>query len=120
MRVLRRAPLGDPSVYQLRGYRLCLRRADAAGHHESGQDRTEFPQQASHPRLAVGIEAHGAVLRLKPLHGHGLNLAAQPVGGFEEGDFHARRRVQATIQSCNAAPDNRQVIMSDAVHGVSP
>ena len=25
VRVLRRAPLGDPSVYELRGYRLCLR-----------------------------------------------------------------------------------------------
>jgi ferrous iron transport protein A len=30
IRVLRRAPLGDPSVYELRGYRLCLRRDDAA------------------------------------------------------------------------------------------
>jgi Fe2+ transport system protein FeoA len=28
--VVRRAPLGDPSVYELRGYRLCLRRADAS------------------------------------------------------------------------------------------
>jgi ferrous iron transport protein A len=25
VRLLRRAPLGDPSVYELRGYRLCLR-----------------------------------------------------------------------------------------------
>ena len=30
VRVLRRAPLGDPIVYELRGYRLCLRRAEAA------------------------------------------------------------------------------------------
>jgi ferrous iron transport protein A len=30
VRVLRRAPLGDPSVYELRGYRLCMRRAEAA------------------------------------------------------------------------------------------
>jgi ferrous iron transport protein A len=30
LRVLRRAPLGDPVVYELRGYRICLRRADAA------------------------------------------------------------------------------------------
>lgn len=30
VRVLRRAPLGDPSVYELRGMRLCLRRDDAA------------------------------------------------------------------------------------------
>ena len=29
IRVVRRAPLGDPCVYALRGYRLCLRRADA-------------------------------------------------------------------------------------------
>jgi len=29
VRALRRAPLGDPSLYELRGYRLCLRRDDA-------------------------------------------------------------------------------------------
>jgi len=27
--VLRRAPLGDPVAYELRGYRLCLRRSEA-------------------------------------------------------------------------------------------
>ena len=27
--VVRRAPLGDPVAYELRGYRLCLRRAEA-------------------------------------------------------------------------------------------
>jgi ferrous iron transport protein A len=27
--VLRRAPLGDPSVYELRGTQLCLRRSEA-------------------------------------------------------------------------------------------
>lgn len=27
--VLRRAPLGDPVAYELRGYRLCLRRTEA-------------------------------------------------------------------------------------------
>jgi ferrous iron transport protein A len=30
VRVVRRAPLGDPVVYELRGYRLCLRRSDAS------------------------------------------------------------------------------------------
>ncbi len=30
VKVLRRAPLGDPSIYELRGYRLCLRKGDAA------------------------------------------------------------------------------------------
>jgi ferrous iron transport protein A len=30
VRALRRAPLGDPTVYELRGYQLCLRRTDAA------------------------------------------------------------------------------------------
>jgi ferrous iron transport protein A len=30
VRVLRSAPLGDPVVYELRGYRLCMRRAEAA------------------------------------------------------------------------------------------
>jgi ferrous iron transport protein A len=29
LRVLRTAPLGDPVVYEIRGYRVCLRRADA-------------------------------------------------------------------------------------------
>lgn len=28
--VLRRAPLGDPTEFELRGYRLCLRRSEAA------------------------------------------------------------------------------------------
>ncbi len=27
--LLRRAPLGDPAVYELRGYQLCLRRSEA-------------------------------------------------------------------------------------------
>ena len=30
VRVVRRAPLGGPGVYELRGYQLCLRREDAA------------------------------------------------------------------------------------------
>ena len=30
LRVLRRAPLGDPVVYELRGYQVCLRRVDAS------------------------------------------------------------------------------------------
>ena len=30
VRTLRRAPLGDPRVYELRGTRLCLRRREAA------------------------------------------------------------------------------------------
>ena len=29
IQVLRRAPLGDPVAYELRGYRLCLRRTEA-------------------------------------------------------------------------------------------
>ncbi len=29
VRLRRRAPLGDPLEFELRGYRLCLRRADA-------------------------------------------------------------------------------------------
>jgi ferrous iron transport protein A len=29
VQVIRRAPLGDPSEYELRGYRLCLRRSEA-------------------------------------------------------------------------------------------
>ena len=29
--ILRRAPLGDPVEVELRGYRVCLRRADVAG-----------------------------------------------------------------------------------------
>jgi len=30
VRAVRRAPLGDPVEFELRGYRLCLRRRDAA------------------------------------------------------------------------------------------
>jgi Fe2+ transport system protein FeoA len=30
IRVLRRAPFGDPTEYELRGYRICLRRSEAA------------------------------------------------------------------------------------------
>ncbi len=30
LRVVRRAPLGDPTTYELRGSRFCLRRAEAA------------------------------------------------------------------------------------------
>jgi len=29
VRALRRAPLGDPTEYELRGYRLCLRQSEA-------------------------------------------------------------------------------------------
>lgn len=29
IRALRRAPLGDPTVFEFRGYRLCLRQAEA-------------------------------------------------------------------------------------------
>jgi ferrous iron transport protein A len=30
VRAIRRAPLGDPSIYELRGYRLCLRKSECA------------------------------------------------------------------------------------------
>jgi ferrous iron transport protein A len=30
VRVVRRAPLGDPTEYELRGYRICLRRSEGA------------------------------------------------------------------------------------------
>ena len=30
VRILRRAPLGDPTVYELHGYQLCLRRSESA------------------------------------------------------------------------------------------
>ena len=30
LRALRRAPLGDPSVFELRGYRLCLRKSESS------------------------------------------------------------------------------------------
>lgn len=30
LRVMRRAPLGDPTTYELRGSRICLRRSEAA------------------------------------------------------------------------------------------
>lgn len=30
LRMIRPAPLGDPVIYELRGYQICLRKADAA------------------------------------------------------------------------------------------
>ncbi len=30
VRALRRAPLGDPGVFELRGYRLCLRKSESS------------------------------------------------------------------------------------------
>lgn len=30
VRAIRRAPLGDPAIYELRGYQLCLRRSECA------------------------------------------------------------------------------------------
>ncbi len=45
VRVMRRAPLGDPVVYELRGYRLCLRRSDAA----RVEMRVESTARTAHP-----------------------------------------------------------------------
>lgn len=42
--VLRRAPLGDPTVFELHGYQLCLRRAESA--------RIEVAESASSPGSA--------------------------------------------------------------------
>ena len=28
--LIRRAPMGDPGIYELRGYQLCLRRSEAS------------------------------------------------------------------------------------------
>ena len=46
VKVLRRAPLGDPVVYDLRGYQLCLRRQDAAlvRIHASGAESPTKPR----------------------------------------------------------------------------
>lgn len=50
VRAVRRAPLGDPGLYELRGYRLCLRGVDARrvrvrveADGESGDSRAESP-----------------------------------------------------------------------------
>jgi Fe2+ transport system protein FeoA len=39
--VLRRAPLGDPIEFELRGYRICLRQSEAAWIHVFRDDRTQ-------------------------------------------------------------------------------
>ena len=43
--LIRRAPMGDPGVYELRGYQLCLRRSEASCIHvrrlEQGADVPE-------------------------------------------------------------------------------
>ena len=47
IKMLRRAPLGDPTVYELRGYRVCLRRSETA--------RVRVRQRApEEPRTAAG------------------------------------------------------------------
>jgi Fe2+ transport system protein FeoA len=43
IRVLRRAPLGDPIEYELRGYRLCLRSSEAARIHVQPLRETDAP-----------------------------------------------------------------------------
>ena len=39
--VVRRAPLGDPIEFELRGYRICLRQSEAAWIHVFRDDRTQ-------------------------------------------------------------------------------
>ena len=46
VQVVRRAPLGDPSVYELRGSRLCLRRSEA--------ERIQVRREASASRTRAG------------------------------------------------------------------
>ena len=45
LRVIRRAPLGDPTTYELRGSRFCLRRAEA--------ERVEVALRAGRPMSAA-------------------------------------------------------------------
>lgn len=47
---LRRAPLGDPSVFELCGYQLCLRRTESARVRVVGIE----PLDASPPRVTKG------------------------------------------------------------------
>ena len=47
VRAMRRAPLGDPSLYELRGYRLCLRRADARCVRVRVEPETSSPENRS-------------------------------------------------------------------------
>lgn len=48
IRAVRRAPLGDPTVYELRGYRLCLRKREAGRVEirEQAESETQAPQTA--------------------------------------------------------------------------
>ncbi len=50
VRMLRRAPLGDPTVYELRGYRLCLRRheGERVGVTALAQTSPRLPQPSPH------------------------------------------------------------------------
>jgi ferrous iron transport protein A len=44
VRAIRRAPLGDPSIYELRGFRLCLRRSECLQVQVRAHD--EMPDEA--------------------------------------------------------------------------
>jgi len=54
VRVIRRAPLGDPVEYALRGYRLCLRRSEAA----RIRVRRRAPERAGQHEHGHGEDAH--------------------------------------------------------------
>ncbi len=43
VRALRKAPLGDPTVFELRGYRLCLRGTESGRVKVSTRDPAEAP-----------------------------------------------------------------------------
>ena len=43
VRALRKAPLGDPAVFELRGYRLCLRESESRRVRVRPRDRAEAP-----------------------------------------------------------------------------
>jgi len=48
--VIRRAPLGDPTVFELCGYQLCLRRS------ESARVEVETPEAIGSPDVGAGAD----------------------------------------------------------------
>jgi ferrous iron transport protein A len=49
VRALRKAPLGDPTVFELRGYRLCLRRSESGRVRVRTRDHTKAPTHTQAP-----------------------------------------------------------------------
>lgn len=56
VRAVRRAPLGDPTVYAFRGYRLCLRQREAALVEIETRTDPRAPEEERVPTAGLGTD----------------------------------------------------------------